>query len=909
MLSYNIVTGSIDIVHTHFVSKIDTDLAEQALRSRPRNESGGALRDGVRARANRFPDATQSIYHGSGPGFPLFYGRYKKNHPSDPTAVTQEYLDGSVPEDKLSDVQSAELAGAEFSPEIVRALTAENLKPDSPGWRQRYSDLKLKYGFDVPFYRRMAEVYAEKYKDIQWWEKWPSPYNKDYLEECRLDVYDWYVEQPPGYKLELEGDAKFWYGDQSDEMQERIARECAVVLGGIHEVDAKAKEVDEANQKAFKDAMERTYNAERDLLATKGALTKRIQEDEETAAGALDQKALELADKHKTYFSMSYPFTYATQEFWPVLQFDMRSLPTHVKQPAEIALDQTITDVTVGAPLGWAPGKDYEAKFKPDAKGWVAYRPVTVKMNFAAKLLDADQKPAAQATLDLPVVLYEPSFDGQISVAVYARGASGDSSLYSGAAVTVDSTTMTTEAHGGASFLHLAAGTHAVKVAPSKGDERHGPGEGSASLVDALVTNKDIIGSERGGQQAASVTVTLPYMPEPVAVADQKKTGDAGGGKEAKKDSATAGQAGGNDSAKAATDSTKAKSDSAKAKKDSVKATDDSVTVPDVTGIADAKRRESVLAAVGLKGAYEAAGNPPSKERALTVAGQKPKGGARARRGDVVTISVYQQFTEDSVTVPDLSAFTDGSEMQAVLRHAGLEPRFVTPLPAPSKDQEFKLASQKPAAGAQVPRGTVDTLTAYGRFIGIPNLLGMTSGEAAAQLQPLGLVVAAIDSGATPPSADQAGRIYEQIPASGAPTPVDKRVTLRQYGSGRQVPPSGDWAGSYEQEGSTTVISGSTAGLSASFTYQVGGSKGSGSWSSCQVEGNTAKCKWTAQHEDETKSGTRSGDVQVTLSGTTITGAYYENEPVFSYKEGYSAATVSSSMHEGATWPINATRK
>jgi hypothetical protein len=138
---------------------------------------------------------------------------------------------------------------------------------------------------------------------------------------------------------------------------------------------------------------------------------------------------------------------------------------------------------------------------------------------------------------------------------------------------------------------------------------------------------------------------------------------------------------------------------------------------------------------------------------------------------------------------------------------------------------------------------------------------------------------------------------------------------LKQYGAvsaasaPSPTPPGAEWSGSYQQEGTTIDISGSAAGLSASFTYQVGDAKGSGSWTGCTVEGNTAKCDWTAQHDDPTKSGTRSGTVQVTLDGNTITGAYYEHEPNFNYKEGYSAATVSSSMHEGATWSINATRK
>lgn len=511
MLAYNITTGTLDIAHTHFVTRIDQDLTEQALKSRPRNEQGGGLPDGVRARPNRFPDAKESVYNGSGPGFPLFFGRYVKEHGPN---TSPEYLDGTVPHDALSDDQLADSASFEFAPQIDSILRAANLTPGTQAWAGRAWDLKRKYGFDIPFYRRMTKVYQEKYRFLTYFENWPSPYNKEYLEECRMDVYDWFVQQPPGYKLELAGDATFWFGDQTDKMQEMIARQCALILGSIHEITEHADEVDKSNLKAFKEAMKRGFDAERSLLAAKRALHARIQADEQKAAAEVEKRALELATRHKTQLVISYPFTYATEEDLSLLDVDVRTLAVTVKQPTSVDLKQELGTATEGAPPGWEPGPSWADAFKPDKDGFVARRPITVPMKITGNLLDADKKQVATASLTLPVVVYAPTFSGTVTVKVYGMTAKGDSTDYPGALVTLGSETQATDAlNGVATFVRLKPGAHSVKVAPSKGDERHGPGSGSASLVDLLLTK------DPNGTESARIVVKLPYIPEKV-VAD-----------------------------------------------------------------------------------------------------------------------------------------------------------------------------------------------------------------------------------------------------------------------------------------------------------------------------------------------------------------------------------------------------
>jgi hypothetical protein len=119
-----------------------------------------------------------------------------------------------------------------------------------------------------------------------------------------------------------------------------------------------------------------------------------------------------------------------------------------------------------------------------------------------------------------------------------------------------------------------------------------------------------------------------------------------------------------------------------------------------------------------------------------------------------------------------------------------------------------------------------------------------------------------------------------------------------------------DWNGTFTDNlYSTYRFSGSSSSVSASWTYAGLDFKGTGSLNSKKMEGNKATGTWNVQHEDDTKTGSRSGTFTLTLNGNTITGQLVENTPTWSYKPGYSAANVFSSMHKGSVWAINITRK
>jgi hypothetical protein len=117
------------------------------------------------------------------------------------------------------------------------------------------------------------------------------------------------------------------------------------------------------------------------------------------------------------------------------------------------------------------------------------------------------------------------------------------------------------------------------------------------------------------------------------------------------------------------------------------------------------------------------------------------------------------------------------------------------------------------------------------------------------------------------------------------------------------------WAGTYASKSSgaasTVTVSGSGGSLTATEHWKAGPRYGSNTWHNCKVSGNTAKCDWTGTYEgDPDKFGHRRGTLEARLSGNTISGAYYEDEPTFDWH----VAPYPSAMHKGAVWPFTLTR-
>ena len=221
----------------------------------------------------------------------------------------------------------------------------------------------------------------------------------------------------------------------------------------------------------------------------------------------------------------------------------------------------------------------------------------------------------------------------------------------------------------------------------------------------------------------------------------------------------------------------------------------DEVFVPDLSAMSPGEM-EAALTHAGLKRALIAAKEkPPSNEKEFKFAGQSPAAGTKAKRGDVVAVSMYQKFEDaasDEVTVPDLSVYATTSEMEAVLTHAGLKRSLVAAKDKPpSKEKEFKFAGQSPAAGSTGKRGDVVAVSIYQKFedavaaadeVIVPDLSGYAStSEIEAVLTHAGLVRTLVAAKEKPPSKEKEFKFAGQLPGAGEKVKRGTAVAVAFY--------------------------------------------------------------------------------------------------------------------------------
>lgn len=186
---------------------------------------------------------------------------------------------------------------------------------------------------------------------------------------------------------------------------------------------------------------------------------------------------------------------------------------------------------------------------------------------------------------------------------------------------------------------------------------------------------------------------------------------------------------------------------------------DEEVTVPDLSVFSGSGEMKAVLAHAGLAPGFGMAkGDPPKDKEFNWFAGQSPAAGAKAKKGDTVTIFAYQQ--------PDAK---DGTSPEK---------------PTPPGD------ATKP--------GTM------------PNLIGLTLDQATTRLTAR-MQIGGDEVGSKPPAPEKAFTIYLQSPVAGALVPADKMttVTVKRYGTAKTEEPAnppdapgknplgGKWNGKY----------------------------------------------------------------------------------------------------------------
>jgi serine/threonine-protein kinase len=125
------------------------------------------------------------------------------------------------------------------------------------------------------------------------------------------------------------------------------------------------------------------------------------------------------------------------------------------------------------------------------------------------------------------------------------------------------------------------------------------------------------------------------------------------------------------------------------------------VAVPSVVG-KDVAEARGLLEGKGFK--VTTTDKPVTGQSTGTVLSQSPSGGARAKPGSTVALTV----AKEQVKVPDVTN-QPALQARATLRSAGLKPKSV-PTPVSDKSQNKVVQSQSPGKDTQVDRGTVVTL-------------------------------------------------------------------------------------------------------------------------------------------------------------------------------------------------------
>lgn len=143
----------------------------------------------------------------------------------------------------------------------------------------------------------------------------------------------------------------------------------------------------------------------------------------------------------------------------------------------------------------------------------------------------------------------------------------------------------------------------------------------------------------------------------------------------------------------------------------------------------------------------------------------------------------FDQFAETGLTaVPDLSGMSV-SQARKKLAAVGLQTVLTGGSPAPSKAQEFHVASQDPEVGTQLPSGSLVSVVVFSNYLGItvPNVEGLAVKEAKNKLTAAGLVPE-LAGGDSAPEKGLEYKVESQSPTAGEKVAADSSVTLKVYG-------------------------------------------------------------------------------------------------------------------------------
>jgi beta-lactam-binding protein with PASTA domain len=149
-----------------------------------------------------------------------------------------------------------------------------------------------------------------------------------------------------------------------------------------------------------------------------------------------------------------------------------------------------------------------------------------------------------------------------------------------------------------------------------------------------------------------------------------------------------------------------------------------------------------------------------------------PAAGEEVERGE--RVQLFVSSGPEQVEVPDVTGLSRDSA-EDLLAEAGLESGVEE---RESEEPEDDVISQDPAAGTEVDRGATVTITVSTGIekVSVPNVVGLSRRDAAAQLRAVGLVAAPREADVTDPSQD--GVVTDQRPGAGIEIEKGKQVVI-----------------------------------------------------------------------------------------------------------------------------------
>ncbi|WP_156027590.1 Stk1 family PASTA domain-containing Ser/Thr kinase [Candidatus Solirubrobacter pratensis] len=163
--------------------------------------------------------------------------------------------------------------------------------------------------------------------------------------------------------------------------------------------------------------------------------------------------------------------------------------------------------------------------------------------------------------------------------------------------------------------------------------------------------------------------------------------------------------------------------------------------------------------------------NEVSKHKRGEVISQDPKAGSRAKEGSTVTAHV--SAGPGTAPVPQVEGLSQADAEKAV-KDAGLNPKVKRTYS--DSVAKGKVISSSPGEGEEITKGRTVTLTVSRgpQGVTVPNLVGLSRDDAAAQLSDLGLTPSVTEK----ESAKDPGTVLSQDPAVGATLDKGASVSL-----------------------------------------------------------------------------------------------------------------------------------